>query len=256
MCHGLFMDVTNIRNCEQCHGFESLHNIQADSNGGGIVVGGEDYGYGHIGADNPGAGSDCWGCHGFGFSSTSAPGSGAITPYISSSTAEVIVAGTDKTITLSGTAFTNFAGGTEIKSNFILTAQDGSVLELNPDQINAFSSTITIPGTTAQGNYLLTAVKDDGAAISNPLPISIKPPIIIESQTIRSTCGGCKGELIITGSGFGETPPAGAELYINVMQNSVPLNITTWANTVITATGAVCDDSEITVNGLFGSATK
>ena len=62
--------------------------------------------------------------------------------------------------------------------------------------------------------------------------------------------------MTITGSGFGNQPPAGAEIYINVMQNSVPLNITTWSDTLITATGAVCDGSEITVNGLFGSATK
>ena len=38
---------------------ESLHNIQADSDAdGSIVVGGEDAGYGHVGADNPGDGSD------------------------------------------------------------------------------------------------------------------------------------------------------------------------------------------------------
>jgi hypothetical protein len=40
------------------------------------------------------------------------------------------------------------------------------------------------------------------------------------------------------------------------MQGTAPLNITTWSDTLITATGAVCDGSEITVNGLFGSATK
>jgi hypothetical protein len=253
------MDILNIRNCEQCHGMESLHNIQADStapdNIGTIVVSGEDYGFGHIGADNPGAGSDCWGCHGFGMAADGIE-VGPITPSLSDSSKELILAGTDTSITLSGSALTNLSGTTEFVSTFILTAKDGTAVEMSPEQINAFSSTIIIPGTTAPGNYLLTAVKDNGAVISNPQPISIKPPIIIESQTIRSTCGGCKGELIITGSGFGETPPEGAELYINVMQNSVPLNITTWSGTVITATGAVCDDSEITVNGLFGSARK
>ncbi len=55
---GFFMA---IRVCEECHSVESLHNIQADSpnpgNIGTIVVGGEDPGYGHVGADG-GAGPE------------------------------------------------------------------------------------------------------------------------------------------------------------------------------------------------------
>jgi len=76
------------------------------------------------------------------------------------------------------------------------------------------------------------------------------------SQTVKASCGECSGELLITGSGFGDRPPAGSEIYINVMQSDVPLNIIYWMDTFILATGAVCDSSEITVNGLFGSATK
>jgi hypothetical protein len=258
LCHGTGMDILNIRNCEQCHGMESLHNIQADStapdNIGTIVVGQEDYGFGHIGADNPGAGSDCWGCHGFGMSA--APAAGPITPYISYSTKELIIAGTDTGIIVVGSSFTNSSGTTEFVSTFNLTSKDGTVVELTPKWIFAAISKINIPGTTVPGNYLLTAVKDNGAAISNPLPISIKAPVIIGSQIISSSCGDCTGKLTVTGSGFGDQPPAGAEIYINVMQNSVPLNITTWSDTLITTTGAACDGSEITVNGLFGSATK
>jgi len=41
-----------IRVCEKCHGPESLHNIQADSDGDGlVVVGGELARYGHVGRD-------------------------------------------------------------------------------------------------------------------------------------------------------------------------------------------------------------
>ena len=267
MCHPLDPWTTTIRECEQCHGMESLHNIKADSpkcdEGGGncecdgdVVIGGELYGYGHVGIDNPGVESDCWGCHGFITSADTAPYSGPITPYISSASQQLIIAGTDTTITLNGSSFTNLLGTVEWKSTIQLTSKDGTVIELTPDPINTCSCSIVIPGTTAPGTYLLTAVKDNGTAISNPLPISIKPPVIIESSTIRSTCGGCKGELTITGSGFGDTPPAGTESQINVMQNDVPLHIRYWMDTFILATGAVCDSSEITVNGLFGSATK
>ena len=92
--------------------------------------------------------------------------------------------------------------------------------------------------------------------LSNPVPLSIKDPIVINSQTVSGSCGECSGEMTITGSGFGEAPPAGAELYINVMQNSIPLTIVEWTDTQITVTGAACDGSEVTVNALLGSATK
>ena len=45
-----------MRGCEVCHGYESLHNIQADSPmvpTGTIEVGGEEAYWGHIGRDNP-----------------------------------------------------------------------------------------------------------------------------------------------------------------------------------------------------------
>ena len=304
------------RTCENCHGMESLHNIQADStaaaNIGTIVVGEEDYGYGHIGIDDPrrggtcsdnseacssdadctqgstgtcnasscgealcdnadnqpcssdadctiigatcdpiGEGSDCWGCHGFGFASTSAPGAGPVTPSLNDSSEQVIVAGTDTEITLSCSSLTSTSRTTEFVSTFKLSSKNGTGVEITPEQINAFSSTIIIPGTTAPGNYLLTAVKNNGAAISNPLSISIKPLV-----NIGEISGDCSSELTIKGSGFGDTPPEGTVPSFTVMQNDVSLNITTWTDTLITATGAACDGSPITVNGLYGSATK
>jgi hypothetical protein len=263
LCHGNDTPEVpwlSIRECEQCHGMESLHNIQADSNGGGIEVGGELAGYGHVGRDAGPGDSDCWGCHGFGFASAAAPGSGPITPHISDSNKQVIVSGTDTSITLNGSSLTNYSGTTEFVSTFILTSKEGVIVELPTDQINAFSSTIIIPGTTVPGNYLLTAVKDSGAAISNPLPISIKPQIKIKEAILfpsSISCGSdCSGTLIIKGSGFGDTPPAGAEEFLNVMQDGKMLTIVSWTDTRIEATGAMCEDLEITVNGLFGSATK
>jgi hypothetical protein len=56
---------SNIRKCEGCHGPESLHSIQADTNGDNVITpGGELAGYGHVGTAS-GPGGDCWGCHGF-----------------------------------------------------------------------------------------------------------------------------------------------------------------------------------------------
>jgi hypothetical protein len=266
LCHGNPIytggDTLALRNCEQCHGLESLHNIQADSpnaaNLGEIVVGGEDYGYGHIGIDNgKGIGnSDCWGCHGFGFNASSAPGAGPITPSLSNSDKQVILTGTDTTITLSGSSLTNTSGDTEYKSIFTLTSQDGSVKGLTPEQIESSSATLTIPGTTLAGNYKLRAAKMGGNVFtwitSNPVSISIKEPLIIESQTMSASCGECSGEVTITGSGFGnEADPILLQV---IGDNIIKLNIISWTDTKITATEADCDGSEITINGF--SATN
>ncbi len=89
-----------IRVCENCHGPDSLHSIQADSpapgNIGSIVVGGEDAGYGHVGRDAGPGDSDCWGCHGF--ARTPIAASGSLTPAVYGTDLAVIPAGTDTTM--------------------------------------------------------------------------------------------------------------------------------------------------------------
>jgi hypothetical protein len=243
-----------------CHGPDSLHNIQAESgNGGGVVVGGELAGYGHVGRDAGPGDSDCWGCHGFDLTPGAAvPALGPTTPYLSGSDKQSIVAGKMNVITLTGESLTNKFEDTEYKSVFTLTAQDGSVEVLKWAWVENSEATVLILEDKPAGNYKLRAVKGKGYtwSSSNPVSISIKDPIVIGYKAVEASCGECSGELTIFGSGFGDKPPAGTEEYINVMQNNVPLNITDWGDRVIKATGAACDGSEITVNGLFGSATK
>jgi hypothetical protein len=261
LCHGDGHVVNNIRDCEQCHGYESLHNIQADSNGDGEIFE-EDNGYGHIGTGYSGPGRDCWGCHGFAFNAaaTSAPGTGPITPTLSGSDKQSIVAGKMHFITLTGESLINKIEDTEFRSVaiFTLTAQDGSVEMLKWAWVENSEATVLILEDKPAGNYKLRAVKGKGYtwSSSNPVSISIKDPIVIGYRAVEASCGECSGELTIFGSGFGDKPPAGTEEYINVLQNNVPLNITAWGDWVINATGAACDGSKITVNGLFGSATK
>jgi hypothetical protein len=68
-CHDVFsrrpesitISAYSIRTCEGCHGLESLHNIQVDSDGDGVITPGAELpGFGHIGSND-----DCNGCHGF-----------------------------------------------------------------------------------------------------------------------------------------------------------------------------------------------
>jgi len=245
-CHNMSVpDELQIRVCEGCHGYESLHNIQVDSDGDCCVdPGGELPGYGHIGADDPTGDSDCWGCHGF--TAASAPGLGPVVPFISGADALVIPGGTDTAITLSGSSFTNNMGAFEWRSNIVLTAEDGSSTMLTPDTMDACTLTVTIPGTTAAGNYEVRAVKNETA--SNPIVISITPPAVITSID----CNEQSGTVTITGSGFSERPE-GTEASINVTENGIPLNIISWTDTEIQASGAVC--GAITVNTLYNSST-
>jgi hypothetical protein len=238
----------NIRYCEGCHGYESLHNIQADSpndaNIGTLVVGGEDAGYGHIGADDPGLASDCWGCHGFGASS--ALGYGPVIPFISTVDPAVIVAGTDIQVTINGAALTNINGTEEYTSNILLTADDESTIILLPDAITEGRLTVTIPGATETGNYTLQAVKGD--ALSNPVSLSITPEVVITDVE----CSKCLGVMTVTGSGFGEKPE-GVDDYMNVEESGRTLDVISWTDTQIEANGARCSGT-VDVNALFGSA--
>jgi hypothetical protein len=60
--------------------------------------------------------------------------------------------------------------------------------------------------------------------------------------------------LTVTGSGFGDQPPAGAEEFINCKLDGAALTIVSWSDTQIVAATAACGDA-VTVNALYGSAT-
>jgi hypothetical protein len=234
-----------IRICENCHGRDSLHNIQADSDGDGVINPGiEQPFYGHIG--NP---DDCWGCHGYGPSASSiAPESGPVVPVISSISDSVLIEGTDTAVTLTGSAFTNMDAGIELSSDVVLIAPDGSSTTLIPDFISQGSITVTVPGSLGKGNYRVKAAKLD--KYSNPKVISVKPSVGI----VDIDCKKKSGQLEITGSGFGEKPD-GADDYLNVEVNGQIVDVITWSDVVITVSVSDCKGQlSITVNALFGSA--
>ena len=249
-------DEYNIRTCEGCHGYVSLHSIAIDSDTGclfgdpadpdcEVIVGGEEPGYSHVGNDD-----DCWGCHGFirDFTSASSSGSGLpVTPHIKSSDVLVMTAGTDTEVTITGSAFTNFSGNFQWTSDVVLTSSDGSSLTLTPESITQGSLTVTIPGTTPPGNYNLQAVKGDAA--SNPVVISIKPEVVIT----HVFCFRPLGIIFIAGAGFGERIE-GTDNYINLEVDDRRLKILSWTDKIIWAFGSKRRGT-ITVNALFGSAT-
>ena len=125
--------------------------------------------------------------------------------------ANILTAGTDTQVIVTGSSFTNFDGDTELASKLVLKADDGTEMTLQADTISAGFLTATVPGTLPTGNYRTRAVKDMSS--SNPIVLSIIPPV--EITTVD--CDGSSGILTITGTGFGNPPPEGADEYINVM---------------------------------------
>jgi hypothetical protein len=241
-----------IRVCEGCHGYESLHNIAVDSDAGcllgdpgcEVVIGGEAAGYSHVGNDD-----DCWGCHGF--AQAGAPGAGPVTPFIRGTDTLSITAGTDRAVTLRGSALTNLAGSYRWTSGITLTAADGSTTTLTPDSISSNQLTVTVPGTTAPGNYALRAVKGDDAK-SNPVIITVVPQVVITSVS----CDLKKGVLSVNGAGFGEKVP-GTDDYINVQVDDQVMDIISWSDTRINAPVYSCQkNARVTVHALYGSAVN
>ncbi len=240
-----------IRGCEGCHGINTLHNIQVDStapgNIGSIEPGFEDPYFGHIGNND-----DCWGCHGF--TSVSAPGSGPIIPDISLLSAYSIPAGTDTSITISGSALTNTVqtpqGPVSIESNVVLTAVDGTTTAITPDAITVNSMEVTIPGTLAAGNYILRAVKLSND--SNAVNIALTPPVTITD----AYCDKKKGVLTVNGSGF-SVKPEGTDADISVEVNGQLVDIISWIDTKIKVSVSSCiRNATIKVKALFGTAVS
>jgi hypothetical protein len=250
-------DEAKIRRCEDCHGPDSLHNIQADSpnpnNPGTIVVGGEDAGWGHVGRDAGAGDSDCWGCHGFSTAAL-APGSGPIIPTVYTADRATVEGGADSAVTLTGASFTNIAGADEYVSDVALTAADGDAVILTPDAVDEGSMSVTIPGETAPGNYRLRAVKEDVA--SNPTVVSVKPNVRI-ARVGRSAA---TSKMTIRGSGFGGyaegsgTSVTGTIAAAGGGTETVEAEILSWSDTAIEADfGAETVPEAVTVNSVFGS---
>jgi hypothetical protein len=239
-----------IRKCENCHGYSSLHNIQVDTDGDDVITPGAELSfYGHIGNDD-----DCWGCHGFSNQQAFTPGSGPLVPYIHDFSPHSVPAGQETLITVTGVAFANAVNGPSgpvtLFSDVQLTDSAGSICTINPEVISQSSMDVIIPADLSPGNYLLRAVK--GSKISNPVALAVTPQVEISG----TMCQACLGLLTITGSGFGEAPLEGFQEFLYVEQDGIRLEIDSWSDTMIKAVGASCDYDSVTVNALFGSASK
>lgn len=242
-----------IRKCEECHGPDSLHNIQVDSdnpdNPGEVVPGMENAYWGHIGNND-----DCFGCHGFTAMSAAAPYSGPVIPDLVSLDVLKVTEGSGAVVTASGGGFVNTIdnAGTPIvlTSNVTLTGPDGKAIELAPTSITENSLTVTLPADMAAGNYLFRVVKADKT--SNPINLSVVPAMVNNNIVCRGT------SVTVKGKGFSEFVDAvGSGTSMTAYdraRNVIDCSVRTWTDKKITASCTACPDS-VTIESVWGADT-
>jgi hypothetical protein len=245
LCHEVINPLAPIKSCEKCHGTNSLHYIQVDSDGNGIDMFHELPGYGHS--------SDCLGCHSMhGASAASTEGGftpGPVIPELSSLSSYSVISGVDTVITVSGSAFKNTEGDSVYSSKVVLTAYDGSSFTLEPVTITESAMDVVIPATLAPNNYVLRAAKEDKT--SNCVNLSVMPAVVITSSTCKD------GIVTITGSGFG--------LYVDALGSGTGVTLTapagdctiiSWTDTEIVADFGTCiSGSAVAVSSVYGAAS-
>ncbi|KIH76307.1 hypothetical protein SAMN05660860_00060 [Geoalkalibacter ferrihydriticus] len=190
------INAMSIRTCQNCHGIPSLHNIQYDNTGDGIMPGQMDPWYGHIGNN-----LDCMGCHASSAFGASAADIGNTVPQINSMTSYVIIEGTEVDVELSGFGFISrtFAGN-EYVATVVLTDKSGTTYELAPKSVSPTSIEVTVPAYLPAATYRVVAQKAD--KVSRPEILVIKPLVAIDSADIQNN-----GDIVIAGQGFGIEPP-------------------------------------------------
>ncbi len=253
-CHNILPglnDAFSIRTCEGCHGIESLHSIQVDSdnpaNPGIVIPGAENPWFGHIGNQ-----SDCFGCHGFSAAmSASAPGTGAIIPDLYSLSVTTMHEGGSTDIIINGNNFINQAVDpvsgekTEFKATVLVTDTHGYSRTLQPLRLSNRTIEVAIPADLPSGPYRVTALK--GRQSSKPVVIAVIPKTEIDRVKAEAN-----GSFIIKGTGLGTAPPEAANL--GVFVDGIAAEVNFWSDSEIRATSPEgASGQAVTVISGFGS---
>jgi hypothetical protein len=226
----------DIRTCEQCHPYASLHNIQYDA---AETMGTP--GWGHVGAD-----PDCWGCHGWFAKYELPPGAGATVPTIEAVAPTTLRTGAAARVSVSGHGFTNTVtaadGTTRTYTPVVVLGQHddagallGPAVALAPASFTDRAVVVDVPATLRSGAWQLRVVKGYGTAQetrSNRRDAFVLPTVAITSATLACPSG--SPQLTLDGRGFGPRPPAEAPT-VGVFVGSQRCAITTWSDTTILA---------------------
>ncbi len=237
-----------IRGCEVCHAISTVHAIEYDADGDGIVPFGEKPFMGHIGND-----LNCRGCHlnyrtgqVYQASASYLNGSvelGGVPPSVSDISALGSVAGEALEISITGSSFNG------PNTRLELVGTDGQVHEIPMKEYDYTSAKAVIPADLPADNYELYVVRGRGefAKRSPAMSFVVAPGIDIEDVS----CNG--GKVTITGSGFGDTFVGGGGL--GVASDEGSCSIESWSDTRIVA-NCGSGTGSVTVDGLFGEASS
>ena len=238
-------------NCENCHGIESLHSIEAmDSSGDGQIVPGQEQPfYGHIGNVQ-----NCYGCHlgTFGASTMLLPGYSGVAPHIDDVIDGTFSAGSESTVTIVGTAFKSTdLSGNSLPVSVVLEQGDQVVRTVTAATVSTDTVTVVLPADLPAGLYNLR-VKTGSEVVSNPMPIALTPAAVIDSVTIAN------GVFTINGSGFSDyiaARDAGTNVSVNVRGTDVACTVDSWTGDAIVADCGSANCGVVTVNTVFDSAS-
>ncbi len=284
----------NIRGCQRCHDIPSLHAIEADVAGDGIIPGQEEHYNGHVGNQD-----NCWGCHGF--DPTNAPDAvtGLAVPNIGPYAVQATVPQLDEInalvwqegsavegFILAGTGFENDgvrwdeAAGSYVdqfyEPSVQLTDAAGNVTQLAAVSSTPTRISVTIPATLPAGNYDVQVSKGvDGTysrqELSNPKTVTILPAVNVAQGA--AICLSQYRVVIVRGSGFttvdgtttyGEEDPLTGEITQVAMPSIVTgiigdgvdaSRLFLWRDGMIAARFNAGCPSEVVVNTLFDSKT-
>jgi len=272
----------NIRGCERCHGISSLHNIQFDPVGDGIVPGEEAPFFGHVGNnldcrgchgpnptfphvpypgdpdyDHLGDESDCLGCHrngdyaaGIQAASAGAESTfGPVVPYLSGISQKRVVADRSTVLTLTGSAFHAEGDPLEVPVRVMLLPPSGDPIEIVPTAVTPTLLEFNLPAHLAPGSYAVKAVK--GKMGSNIVPLVVLPAVVLEEAH-------CRGERVtLTGKGFlGYLDAESSGTEVLVAERGERCTVISWTDQRIEAICPSLDDGEtVRVESLFGTAS-
>ncbi len=255
-----------IRGCQRCHDIPSLHAIEADVAGDGIIPGSETPYNGHVGNQD-----NCWGCHGF--NPEGAPDAQAYANDMGDYPVQATVAQLDVMNAVmwpEGTGFDNLilAGhsfendGVEWDAeNYMwvpryympsvqFTDQDGNVRILEPTASDKNQITVSVPADLPAGSYSVQVKKGD--TLSNPLQVTILPGIVKGPALCLSRFN----VVFLRGKGFNELYRGAPSSVTGITGDGVDADVIYfWRDDMIAAIFYGGCPTEVEVTNVFGSVT-
>ncbi|GEM_PF-1018854 len=255
LCHAAnepvsdFNALYTFRGCEVCHGISTLHAIEFDADGDGIIPFQEKPFLGHIGND-----LNCRGCHltfrsgqVYQASTSYLDSSGFKFPGAASSVSDINPVGAIEGVATEVSIVGRSLQGPSTRLELVGT--DGKVTEIAMVENDYTTAKAIIPADLPADNYELYVTRGIGEnALRSP---AINFLVTKGVNVDQVSCS--DGKVTITGSGFGSTYVDGTSS-LGVSGDGSSCSIDSWSDTRIVA-NCGAGTGNVTIEGLFGEAS-